>query len=1142
MSGNNRLKTDCLTQLISRLDDLNRSSALARVMGVGHAKPCALNLWLLHIKNKGVEESRLLFGWVLPSYFAKPDNKPDKWFASDGGKWTTSKDNASLFSYRFPKLAYYGDGRKIFALVRTLAGGIQFAEACREVSLPKPPAVLAGLILAPTDSISDVFAVRPPVFLETREALRRVRQAIRPMESPQRDSTAVMGSLFRLDKKSLLPDIDPESETLLLRSILTHLADDTGMEFQGAAASRLGNIEWLVPSAVDDRGASVVDFGVAAGGIAKVTIRDGSMDIPPGTSLVVRCRLRNALEVVFDQCREIVSTAEPKTIEFVAGEEVSEIQVTIWKRSTPEADPEILYEYSCPLIRSISLNYSASRLVASLSTPRLQESSVKGPQSRHLIQQSRLHSKSVIGDYAADPWGESARDAVEVARRLFPVSSDGGYFPNGWADGRHGFMAFIEWFRKLTSGHERRKFILVDPYFDRDGVLDLISNSGSTQHAYVVLTSSQLSSDDDLPDADDSAQTNLILSRADRLRDACRQIRPILKGLDFRLLDMRHISGKSKQLFHDRYLLVEDEGGKLRKGFHLSNSIQGASKKFPLVITPIPEDVLEPVGNYVHTLLAGTHPEGKDVSVEELYPIRDLPPDSVRSIPDPAEIRRRLLAFGLIRENDDPFATWDDSEIPVKPNLSILRKMSPENFGTAWETLGDWSANLPNTMGTLLLESDGKEEHVWLADRLSELLVLEESGHSASADYSDDFLFERAALANMMKEEFATLVPSAWDSVQYISPIIGTRNYGGHLATQLLLRWYPSHLMRVLSTLRDRLKGHQNLVITDPGQVVSARRIRTILQTVREEIWLRGHSTVLPELLSADIPFLRALASQFLFQNVPMDSPASEIARLFPLLDKLSCSDRLHALAGWVFELRTEANRRNYTEEPDIQEKRIAIFSEMIERWIPDNEIDLATLIPILSGAGRAGWAISTNNDLLLSLVEKKVLSLDRVANYWLTTLSGRIGEHLGTDPSTAGFHPPADVELTEVAAWHLALCPSERHFSSFECLASAAWRTVRKPFSDSQHYAKWAGALRSLLWIHATILVAREYLEQQIAIGEQQHAKPWLEKFSTLADETAEVLIVVRQFRKFGKGNDALVQYVYGIKKQRTAGKGGLM
>jgi hypothetical protein len=113
-----------------------------------------------------------------------------------------------------------------------------------------------------------------------------------------------------------------------------------------------------------------------------------------------------------------------------------------------------------------------------------------------------------------------------------------------------------------------------------------------------VLTNAQTVSKDDDPTGDGP-------SRAVRINAACELLSDFLGRIRFRILDLRSKGGGRDQLFHDRYVLVFSTDGGLKKGYHLSNSIQGATKKSPLLVTPIPTDVLERVGAYVGGLMEG---------------------------------------------------------------------------------------------------------------------------------------------------------------------------------------------------------------------------------------------------------------------------------------------------------------------------------------------------------------------------------------------------------------------------------------------------------------------------------------------------------------------------------------------------------
>ena len=63
------------------------------------------------------------------------------------------------------------------------------------------------------------------------------------------------------------------------------------------------------------------------------------------------------------------------------------------------------------------------------------------------------------------------------------------------------------------------------------------------------------------------------------------------------------IHGLPSLLLHDRYILFLDNETKAIKGFHLSNSLEKQSERHPLLVTPIPQDIISDLWDYTHQLI-----------------------------------------------------------------------------------------------------------------------------------------------------------------------------------------------------------------------------------------------------------------------------------------------------------------------------------------------------------------------------------------------------------------------------------------------------------------------------------------------------------------------------------------------------------
>jgi hypothetical protein len=1051
------------------LDSLRTDPRLARVTGEAPERACVLQLWLMDTQDGTAETTRVLFGWVIPSTFSDPK----RWHSFNAKARTKIGEGEQALHYRIRKLTYRGDGQAIFTFLARLAEGDELADVCRAASMPDPPAFCVDLRLASSDKLASRFTVRPPVFLETRGTFDRMRSALHPIASPIVDASAFMGALYRLDKESLWEGdaIDAKSRTRWVTELHRFMAEETGLNFRGPDAARFGNIEWIAPSAVDAHDFPLIEFESNAPCTVTVTIRPG---LPPGTPLLVRCRLRNDREIVLDRCRETAASDQPVVETFIAQEAISDVHVTVWRRDRSGSDWEICHEHAGAYIREIAVNLSVNRLSANLETPRLTVLAQADQRVRksHAINQQTPHSSDVVGNYSDDRWVPVSRAARELAGRLFPPLSEGGFFPNGWDGARHGFVGFIDWFGKLSRIHDKHTLLLMDPYFDEDGIFDLFANARSTENRYVVLTSTLLPSDDDQTVPPEGS--GKIVSRADRLVAACRKTRMILAGLDFKIMNVRPVSGQGDQLFHDRYLLISDDKGEVRKGFHLSNSIQGASRNYPLLVTPIPADLLGLVASHVSGLMKEVDRASgeKQLRVETLVDSADLRQRPSAAALDEGTICRRLLEHGLVR-GEGTFRTDEGAPALGETMASALEGMPPDRFGAAWDAVGDWLSVVYPDYEPVCLRVFGAPVRPVLVDRLAVYLSDLESGKT-DVEAGDAYLLQQHASAmGFLREEYPDLVLEAWKQVNRIDPAIGRGNWGSYYGARILACGHPARLASVISGLRSHALSASESPENVPGKVVLARRFRTILQALKESIVFGEPSKMADAFLRSDVPFLRALATHMVFTGLAPDTLRAD----------LPPSDYLHALAGWINVIRSKGDQDGGEEDPKLPDQRKAILAAMVESWSQEGRLDegeLKSLVAKMSGPAGNGGAVAAKNDLLLPLVDAGKLSLDRVAAFWMGELARRLREQLNGE-SNPTLRSPGYDELNELSGWALAICSPEQCSVFLKLMREIVRdgnRSIRKPFSRSLDFPAWDGAVRALSRMLAVIQVAEGHHE----------------------------------------------------------------
>lgn len=168
---------------------------------------------------------------------------------------------------------------------------------------------------------------------------------------------------------------------------------------------------------------------------------------------------------------------------------------------------------------------------------------------------------------------------------------DDAYFPAGWdcETQESGSLSFLEWFKAKTKG--AKSVFLQDPYFE-DVALSFIALS-DIQGECIILTQTDLktNTDNTISMSGTSQRKAKILSL---IKD-----NPSLYG-SIQLI-IRDMPGSSPKL-HDRYLFIGYDDGRC-EGYMLSNSLQGATKKSPLLITRIGTPVLVKVKKHIAKLI-----------------------------------------------------------------------------------------------------------------------------------------------------------------------------------------------------------------------------------------------------------------------------------------------------------------------------------------------------------------------------------------------------------------------------------------------------------------------------------------------------------------------------------------------------------
>ncbi len=168
---------------------------------------------------------------------------------------------------------------------------------------------------------------------------------------------------------------------------------------------------------------------------------------------------------------------------------------------------------------------------------------------------------------------------------------DDAYFPAGWdcETQESGSLLFLEWFKAKTKG--AKSVFLQDPYFE-DVALSFIALT-DIQGECTILTQTDLRTN-----ADNTSYTGGGSQRKDRILSLIKDNPSLYDSMQLIIRDM---AGSGPKL-HDRYLFIGYDDDRC-EGYMLSNSLQGATKKSPLLITRIGTPVLVKVKKHIAKLI-----------------------------------------------------------------------------------------------------------------------------------------------------------------------------------------------------------------------------------------------------------------------------------------------------------------------------------------------------------------------------------------------------------------------------------------------------------------------------------------------------------------------------------------------------------
>ncbi len=182
-------------------------------------------------------------------------------------------------------------------------------------------------------------------------------------------------------------------------------------------------------------------------------------------------------------------------------------------------------------------------------------------------------------------------------RRVYrkkPQKCNDEFFPKGWdsKEEEHGLLSFLEWFKDKAKNAQ--SVFLQDPYFEDVAMYFLASANISSE--YTVLTQTQLSTN--LGGTDKNVEAGEKRQRKKKIVGGIKANPRIFAPMKLVVIDIPITSN----VLHDRYLIFDYGEGRV-EAYNLSNSLQGATKKVPLLITQIGDAAYEKVQKHIMMIM-----------------------------------------------------------------------------------------------------------------------------------------------------------------------------------------------------------------------------------------------------------------------------------------------------------------------------------------------------------------------------------------------------------------------------------------------------------------------------------------------------------------------------------------------------------
>ena len=1032
-----------------KLDNLLNDPRLARLFS-SQRKHCAFQFWVLQLKNDDASVNRLIYGRLLPYSFSN-----NTWSFSNNDNFRSFGELKASVT----KLNLYIDSSLCGEFLRMACEGrsIECISKALTLKISKKLNERFG-----KTTLADQSAIhRPITYLLNRNAHLR-----NSLASPHSSAGALSASISRSNKQSLFRWEDNYYKELT--SMIVEILDvDTGMDFGGKDISRFCDIELLVFPTLDENEISLLDVIWNRDG--DLNVRFNSSQLPTFDCFQFQLTIENCNQVVCSKILLSRSDNELFECSFKLEEPLFDIadsaRIDIFSFKDNECgEGELCCSWKLHYIREANIQM---HLVGNHSSPVkfdwLEKTTT--PQTADRVSSALSLSKSdylsqnKVGGRKIDKWVPENKELNNLFSKLYPPKSDGNFFLRWGQSNGEGRIQFVEWFKDLLQKNAKQHIAIFDPYFEDVGIslLALLAFPGSQ---YSIFRSIPKPNDKNIPRRRKS--DNSVNRGFENLIANCEHNRKLLKRSKVK------IYGIKEGRLHDRYILILGKNGLPVEGYHLSNSFQTASENYPLLITPIPTDVLYKTNQYTFELIREANNSLKEgngqKSVSVIFDSSSEALSEITKLYAPLSILEREIA-GTV------FSIWFEksslkglsgndlrNEMTAQGILqgeslinltntglfNCLKEIEGElsNFMASWEVIADILAHTPTGDSNI----DGLKSETKFLVFLTEFL-----SYSFRRKPSFDYQETSVIAPNYFNQTLNEFIHSSLQIQDFVqSTKYKPLSWAEYYSVKYLWKFSPASLIALVESesklITTEYQSEDIVRLSILGQVISEISLSSEFDTISEE-----QNTAL---ITSNIAILKWFGWNSLEQKLQ-----SSVDLSIDKLSDLSDSEQLLFL-GWAINKNAKSSKNQ-----QFYENLINLLYKLLPDQIP--YCDLISTIDSLRGhMYQLGWAEPwLFKDVIEPLLQKKRVSFEDVCKIWLEDLiqllSGQNTNHY--------FSSERDGQTTNVCAYLWANSETvfqNRCIKKLNTILEAQGRIIRQPLANTSNWSKWDEALKISLWI----------------------------------------------------------------------------